>query len=66
MKQQDMDKKWIKEYQQIRANTIREIIKSKKNIGYQQQQEIVASKIMERQMEIIMGIVKEYEKNCPD
>lgn len=65
MKEQNMDKKWMKEYQQIRNDTTKEIMAKRKRTSINVIQEAVDEKVMERQMEILKGIAIEYEKNCP-
>lgn len=65
MKEQNMEKKWMKEYQQIRMNTMKELMSDKKQRNMNLIQEAVGEKVMQRQMEILKGIALEYEKNCP-
>lgn len=63
MQDKQLDKTLQKEYQEIYKNTLKEV----KNDRVQLRKlfQIVADKIQSRQGEIYIGIIKEYEKNCP-
>jgi hypothetical protein len=63
MQEKHLDKTLQKEYQEIYKTTLQEVKKDRvqaKKLFY-----IVGDKIQNRQAEIYIGIIKEYEKNCP-
>ncbi|KMQ63418.1 hypothetical protein ACM40_00950 [Chryseobacterium sp. BLS98] len=63
MQEKHLDKTLQKEYQEIYKTTLQEVKKDReqtRKLFY-----IVGDKIQNRQAEIYIGIIKEYEKNCP-
>ena len=63
MKDKQLDKTLQKEYQEIYKTTLKEVKNDREQL--RKLFHIVANKVQSRQAEIYIGIIKEYEKNCP-
>lgn len=63
MQDKQLDKTLQKEYQEIYKNTEQELRKDREQ--FKTLFHVVAYKIQSRQEEVYMGIIREYEKNCP-
>lgn len=63
MKDKQLDKTLQKEYQEIYKTTLKEVKNDRERL--RKLFHIVADKVQSRQAEIYLGLIKEYEKNCP-
>ncbi len=63
MKEEQLDKKLQKDYQEIYKNTVKDV--QQKKIASHVLFDAVAERVQEHQAEIFMGIISEYEKSCP-
>lgn len=63
MQDKQLDKTLQKEYQEIYKSTEKELRKDREQ--FRKLFYVVANKIQSRQAEVYIGIIKEYEKNCP-
>lgn len=63
MEEKQLDKTLQKEYQQIYKTTLQELKKDREQ--FRKLFDVVSGKVQNRQAEVHLGIIKEYEKNCP-
>jgi hypothetical protein len=62
MKEQQLDKKMQADYHEIYKQTIKDLGKGKNLLRLY---DVVAERVLAHQMKVYVGVIHEYEKNCP-